>query len=80
MFGGESGEDDTVARNFMDKLKKLLDQYYDGDITAFSRRTGIAINTLRRIILDGKPCRRATAQTIVRCFKKEITLKDFGYE
>lgn len=64
----------------MDKLKQFLNQYYDGNITEFSRMTGIAINTLRRIILEGKPCRRETAEILVRCTKKAVVLKDFGYD
>lgn len=62
----------------MDKMKEYLGNRES--ITDFSRRTGIAINTLRRIILEGKPCRRGTAKRIVKATKKEVTMKDFGYD
>lgn len=63
----------------MDKLKEYLRER-DENITDFSRRSGIAINTLRRILIDGKQPKKGTAKRIVKCTKKAISMRDFGYE
>lgn len=52
----------------------------DESITDFSRRTSIAINTIRRVVIEGKQPRKDVAKKIVRCTKNHVSLKDLGYE
>jgi predicted transcriptional regulator len=68
-----------IVRLIIRKLKEYLNNRNES-ITEFSRRSGIAINTIRRIVIDGKAPRINVAKKIVKCTKKEVLLKDLGYE
>ena len=63
-----------MSNKFVEYLKNRKESAYD-----FSKRSGIAINTVYRVLKGSHP-RKDVAKKIVRATKKEITLSDFNYD